>query len=319
MISKFGLSLRNFVGPKETPDVSEILAYAERAEELGYESLWAFDHLLLGHDPVFPILDSLSILTAVASRTENINLGTGILVLPLRNPVWAAKEMASLDQISKGRFILGAGSGWYKREFDAAGVSFEDRGRIFERNLDIILQLWEGKHVNLEVDNFNLRQAVQEPRPFRQPHPPVLIGGYVDKVLRRVARVSDGWITYAYTPDGFTKSWNKIKKYAVEYGRDPSSLTATNQVAINIGPPKEESGPAIRNWLVTEWDFAAWSDSTVEHAVSGTVDECVEQLKGYIATELDRIIFIPYRYQPEQVELIAKELIPRLNTETIKN
>jgi probable F420-dependent oxidoreductase len=319
MVSKFGLSLRNFVGPNETPDVKEILNYAERAEELGYESLWAFDHLLLGHDPVFPILDSLTVLTAVAARTERINLGTGILVLPLRNPVWAAKEMASLDQISKGRFILGTGAGWYKREFDAAGVSFEDRGRIFERNLDIILRLWEGQHVNMEVDGYKLRQAVQEPRPYRKPHPPVLIGGYVDKVLRRVARKSDGWLTYAYTPEGFTKSWNKIKQYAVDFGRDPAELTATNQVAIYVGPSKDEAGPAMRNWLVTEWDFAAWSDSTVEHAVSGTVDECIEQLEKYTATELDRIIFIPYRYQSDQVELIAKELIPRLNVESVKS
>lgn len=313
MTVKFGLAIRNFVGPNEVPEIDELIRYAERAEELGYESLWAFDHLLLGVDPAFPILDAISTLTALAARTERIKLGTGILVLPLRNPVWAAKEMASLDHISKGRFILGAASGWYKREFDAAGISFKDRGRIFERNLDMILQLWSGEPVTMEVDEFNLREAVNAPKPYQNPRPPVLIGGYVDKVLRRVARVSDGWLTYAYTAESFTRSWNKIKRFAREYGRDPSELTATNQVAIYVGRPEEEADPLMREWLLTEWDFASWSESTVEHAVRGTVEECVEQLRPYVESELDRIIFIPYRYQPDQLELIAREIIPRFS------
>ena len=313
MTMKFGLSLRNFVGPNDVPDINELIAYAERAEELGFESLWTFDHLLLGVEPAFPILDALFTLAALATRTERIKLGTGILVLPLRNPVWAAKDMASLDHISKGRFILGAASGWYKREFDAAGIPFHDRGRIFERNLDMILKLWSGEPVTMEVDEFNLREAVNAPKPYQDPHPEILIGGYVDRVLRRVARVSDGWLTYAYTAADFTKSWNKIKDFAREYGRDPSELSATNQVAIYVGPSKEEADPLMRHWLETEWDFASWSDSTVEHAVRGSVEECIEQLQAYAATELDRIIFIPYRYQPDQIELIAKEIIPHFS------
>jgi len=313
MTVEFGLSLRNFVGPNEVPDIDELLRYAERAEELGYESLWAFDHLLLGVDPAFPIMDSLTTLAALAVRTERIKLGTGVLVLPLRNPVWAAKQMASVDRISKGRFILGAASGWYKREFDAAGVPFKERGRIFERNLDMILQLWTGEPVTMESDQYNLREAVNAPKPYQDPHPPVLIGGYVDRVLKRVARVADGWLTYAYTAESFTNSWNKIKAFAREYGRDPSELTATNQVAIYVGPSREEADPLMRHWLTTEWDFASWSESTVEHAVRGTVEECVEQLRPYVESELDRIILIPYRYQPDQIEIIAKEIIPRFS------
>lgn len=312
MADKFGLAVRNFVGPNEIPDVDEILRYSVRAEELGFESLWVFDHLLLGVDPNFPILEAFTTMAAIASRTTEIKLGTGILILPLRNPIWAAKTMATVDQISKGRLILGAASGWYSREFDAAGIPFKKRGRIFERNLDIILKLWTGEPVTLQADELNLREAVCVPPPFQQPRPKVLIGGYVDKVLRRVAEKSDGWLTYAYTPEGFNKSWEKIKRFAKEAGRDPSELTATNQVAIYVGPPEEEADKDMRHWLTTEWDFAGWSDSTVEHAVRGTVDECIDQLKGYMDTELDRIIFIPYRYQPEQIDLLANEIIPRL-------
>jgi alkanesulfonate monooxygenase len=312
MEKDYGLAIRNFVGPSETPDIDEIIRYSEQAEKLGFESLWVFDHLLLGVDPAFPILDSLTTLTAIATRTEKIKLGTGILVLPLRNPVWAAKIMASLDQISKGRFILGAASGWYKREFDAAGVDFKTRGTTFEQNLDIILRLWSGEPVTFEGAGLNMREAVVAPRPYQDPHPPVLIGGYVDKVLRRVARVSDGWLTYAYTVEAFNESWDKIKNFAREYGRDPSELNATNQVFIYVGKPRDEMYETVRNWLVSEWDYADWSDSTPDQAVIGTVDEVVAQLKPFAESEMDRIIFIPYRYEPEQVELLAREVIPAL-------
>ena len=233
-------------------------------------------------------------------------------VSPTRNPVVAAKTLTSLDQISKGRLILGVAAGWYAREFDAVGVEFKRRGRLFERNLDLLLRLWTEESVTLQVDNLNLRQTVLLPKPYQSPHPPILIGGYVDAVLRRAARMGDGWITYFYTPEGFTKSWNKVLAYARDYGRDPSTLSATNQLAICVGPPKEEAGPPMRHWLSTEWDVAGWSDSTIDHAICGTPEECVDQLRPHIEAGVHRLVLIPYRYQPSQVELIAREVIPRL-------
>lgn len=309
---QFGLAIRNFVGPGEIPDSDEILRYAERAEALGYESLWAWDHVLLGVNPAFPILDSLTVLTAIAMRTSRVKLGTGILVLPLRNPVVLAKVLSSLDHVSKGRLILGAASGWYAREFNAVGIPFKQRGRIFERNLDILLRLWEEDFVTAQLDEFDLKDAALLPKPYQKPRPPVLIGGYVERVLRRVARTSDGWLTYFYTAEGFRKSWEKILAFAEEYRRDPAMLSATNQLAIYVGPPKDQADGPLRHWLLTEWDVASWSDSTIEHGIRGTPDECVEQLRPHIEAGVNRIILIPYRYQPEQVELIAREIIPRL-------
>ena len=113
-MTQFGLAIRNFVGPGEVPDVHTLYAYAQRAEELGYESLWAWDHILLGVEPSFPILDSITTLGAIAARTTRIKLGAGVLVLPLRNPVVAAKALGSLDVISGGRLILGVAAGWYR-------------------------------------------------------------------------------------------------------------------------------------------------------------------------------------------------------------
>jgi alkanesulfonate monooxygenase len=311
-VTQFGLALRNFVGPGEVPDVAGLYAYAERAEALGFESLWAWDHVLLGVEPSFPIIDSITTLGAVAARTKTIKLGTGVLVLPLRNPVVAAKALGSLDVISGGRLILGVAAGWYAREFDAVGVPFKQRGRIFERNLDILLRLWTEERVTLKADEFNLREAVMVPRTAQRPRPPVLIGGYVDAVLKRAGTVGDGWLTYFYTPESFTKSWQKVQAFAREAGRDPSALTATNQLAIYVGKNRSETEKDMRQWLSTEWDTAAWSESTIEHAVHGSADECVEQLRAHVKTGVNRIILIPYRYAPEQVERVAKEVLPKL-------
>jgi alkanesulfonate monooxygenase len=311
-MTQFGLAIRNFVGPREVPDVQGLYAYAQRAEELGFESLWAWDHILLGVEPSFPILDSVTTLGAVAARTTRIKLGTGVLVLPLRNPVVAAKALGSLDVISGGRLILGVAAGWYAREFDAVGVPFKQRGRQFERNLDILVRLWTQERVTLKVDEFNLREAVMVPHPAQHPRPPVLIGGYVDAVLRRVATMSDGWLTYFYTPESFSRNWARVKAFAREAGRDPSTLTATNQLAIYVGKTRDETSADMRHWLSTEWDTAAWSESTIEHAIHGSPAECIEQLRAHVATGVDRIILIPYRYQPEQIERIAEEVLQRL-------
>src|SRR5205823_2750189 len=234
-MTTFGLAIKNFVGPTETPDVDALYAYAERAEALGFESLWAWDHVLLGVEPAFPILDAVGILTAIAARTSRIKLGTGVLVLPLRNPTVAAKALGTLDVISKGRLIV------------------------------------------------------------------------------RAATKGDGWLTYFYTPESYRKSWERIVGFAREAGRDPATLTGTNQLAIYVGRSREATEAPMRRWLETEWDVAAWSESTIEHAVRGSADECVDQLRPHIEAGVDRLVLIPYRYEPEQVELIARDVLPRLS------
>ena len=214
-----GIAMRNFTRFPEIPDPRALLDYGVWVESLGFESLWVWDHILLGTDPHFPICDSLTMLTAVAARTTRIKLGTGILVLPLRNPLLLAKQVATLDQLSGGRVMLGMASGWYKREFDAVGVPFEQRGKIMDKNLEILTRLWTEPSVTAELPPYNMRQAVMYPKPASKPRPPILIGGYVDRVLRRVATVGDGWLTYFYTPESYMRSWEKILAFLGRYLR----------------------------------------------------------------------------------------------------
>ena len=308
----FGIAMRNFTAAPREPDAQALIEYGVRMEELGFESLWVWDHILLGVEPHFPIIDSLTLLTAVAARTRTIKLGTGILVLPLRNPVVLAKQLSSIDQVSQGRLVLGVASGWYKREFDAVGIAFERRGRIMDQNLDILMRLWLEDMVNGEYPPHNLRNAVMFPKPVQRPRPQILIGGYVERVLKRAATRGDGWLTYFYTPEGFTKSWTKVRNFAEEAGKDPDSLVNCHQLPIMVGASRAAVEGPMMEWLNTEWDFASWSDSTTDSAILGTPEECVEQLQAQIDAGVQKIIFVPYKYESEQIEIIAREIIPRL-------
>jgi probable F420-dependent oxidoreductase len=307
--STYGLAMRNFTTYPDVPDPQALIAYGVKAEALGFDSIWVWDHIFLGVDPPFPVLDALTTLAALAARTSAIKLGTGVLVLPLRNPVVLAKELSSLDLIAGGRLLLGMAAGWYKREFDAVGVPFRERGRIMDRNLEILRRLWTEEQVNGEYPPHVLRGSNMSPKPARLPV--ILIGGYVDRVLRRAA-LNGGWLTYFYTPAGFAKSWDKVRGFAKESGRDPDALLNANQLPIYVGPSREAVEGPMMEWLGQEWDYAAWSASTKEAAIFGTVDQCVAQLRAQLAVGVQKLIFIPYRYRADQVEIIAREIIPRL-------
>ncbi len=310
----FGIAARNFTAYPEMPNAGQLVDYGVRVEELGYDSVWVWDHMLLGVEPNFPIINSLTVLTGIAARTKRIKMGTGILVLTLRNPVALAKQLSSMDQLSEGRLIMGMASGWYKREFDAVGVPFEKRGKIMDENLEIMNRLWTEEKVTGQYINHNLSAAVMYPKPYQQPRMPILIGGYVDKVLQRAATVGDGWLTYFYRPEDFKKSWDKLRGFAKEGGKDPDALLNASQLPIMVGPSKEAVRDEMMDWLNKEWDFPAHSDCSRESAIMGTVDECVAQLREHIAAGVQKIIFVPYKYQTDQIETIAREIIPRLKS-----
>jgi len=309
--TQYGIAMRNFQTFPSLPDAQKLIEYGVRMEQLGFESVWVWDHILLGVDPHFPIIDALSLLTAVAARTSRIKLGTGVLVLPLRNPLILAKQLSSMDQISQGRLVLGMASGWYKHEFNAVGIDFHKRGKIMDQNLEILNRLWTEDEVTGSYPPHEMKRAVMFPHPYQKPRPTILIGGYVDSVLKRAALRGDGWLTYFYTAQSFAEDWAKVRDFAEEGGKDPDTLISSNQVPIIIGE-RSKAAPEMLEWLNTEWDFASWSKSSRDSAIVGTVDECVEQLQAHVATGVDRIIFVPYRYRDDQVDLIAEEILPKL-------
>ncbi len=309
---QFGVALKNFTLHPEQPKIDEILTYATRAEALGFHSTWAWDHILLGSKRPFPFLESLSTLTAVAMRTTRVQVGTGILVLPLRNPTILAKTLATLDHISRGRLVLGMAAGWYEREFEACGIPFRKRGAIFVQHVQILKRLWTEEHVDGTVDGYTFQRAAMLPKPVQRPRPPMLFGGYVDAVLRRIVRHGDGWLTYFYTAESFRKTWRKILDLAAEQGRDPGELRNAHQLPIYVARSYEEADRGIREFIGQYFDVAPWSESTADSAIRGTPEQCAEQLAAHIDAGLEHIVFVPYQYSLDQLDVIARDIIPRL-------
>jgi alkanesulfonate monooxygenase len=156
------------------------------------------------------------------------------------------------------------------------------------------------------------RNAVMLPKPSRRPRPGLLIGGYVDRVLRRAATKGDGWITYFYTADGFRRSWEKIRTFAEESGRDPDELQNVAQLPICVDDSYEKADRRVREFVDRYFDCPPWSESTPDSAVRGTPEQCAEQLAGHAAAGVQHVALVPWEYSGEQVDAIAAEVLPKL-------
>jgi alkanesulfonate monooxygenase len=314
----FGLTLENFTPHPREPSFESLATYARRAEELGFDSLWAWDHMLLGSKNPFPFLESLSTLAALSAVTERVELGTGVLVLPIRNPVVLAKVTATIDRISGGRLVLGLAGGWYEREFEAAGVPFAERGRLFERNLQILVRFWTEESVSGQTDGMVFRNAVMLPKPVGRPRPRVLVGGYVDPVLRRAGTLGDGWLAYFYSADSFRRSWGKVRSFAEEAGRDPDSLHNLSQLVICVDDSFEAADRRARVFMDAYFDTPAWSEATQDHALRGTPEQCAEQLALHLEAGVRHVALIPTDYAAEQVEAVASDVLPKLRGQLLQ-
>jgi probable F420-dependent oxidoreductase len=316
MNATFGLAVENFTPASKEPSFASLVDYAKRAEHLGFRSLWAWDHLFLGSKRPFPFLEALTTLGVLTAHTREVTLGTGVLVLPIREPAVLAKVAGTLQIASGGRLALGMAAGWYEREFEATAVPFKSRGRVFERNLEILYRLWEEDDMSGEYDERVFKHVRMLPRP--KPRPQVLIGGYVDRVLRRVATKSDGWLTYFYTADSFRSAWNKVRAFAEEAGRDADGLTNVAQLPLCIADSYEEGTRKSREYVAEYFDVAEWSESSPDSAIRGTPEQCAEQIAAHLEAGTQHVVFVPYHYELEQVERLATEVLPLVSASTPK-
>ena len=305
---KFGLALQNYVAWDEEITFKELIEHARLAEELGFNSVWAWDHIILGTKRFYPIHESLIVLAAAASHTERVKLGTGVFLLALRNPVAAAKQVVSLDHLSRGRIILGVATGWYEREFKACGVDFSRRGKILEEYVGILKRLWTEELVNGRYGEYEFSNVRLEPKPVQKPHPPIWMGGYVDNALRRVARIADGWVSYFYTPENFRESWEKILSYASHYDREASKLSNCVMIPALMHRSREEGLRVVGEFVNRYCDLPPWSKASVESALTGNRSECIEYVERFEEAGVKELVLMPVFSKVHEIRGRIKEL-----------
>jgi probable F420-dependent oxidoreductase len=233
---KLGLFSIN-MGPCSRPDA--LVAAATAAESAGFESLWAGEHVILPDPqvppspmaPQDPALDPLIALTYAASVTTTVKLATGIIILPQRNPVVLAKQIASLDVVSGGRFVFGVGVGYLEPEFRAIGADFEHRGRRTDEYLDVLHHLWYDQNPEHHGEFFDFAGVDAHPRPAQRPIP-IVIGGHTRAAYRRAVARGHGWYGFAMTPETAAQSLAGLRTAASEVDR-PAHL---GELEITISP-----------------------------------------------------------------------------------
>jgi probable F420-dependent oxidoreductase len=237
---KFGLMFSN-VGPFGLPDHARNLAQA--AEQAGFESLWTVEHVVVpaGYRSPYPyaasgrmpgpeespIPDPLVWLSYVAAVTSRIRLATGIVILPQRNPVYLAKEFASLDQLSGGRAILGVGIGWLREEFEVVGIPFEERGARTDEICRALRTLWSEGPQAFEGKFYRWGPVHSNPKPVQPGGPPIVVGGHSKAAARRAARVGDGFFPVRYEPEEFRMLLAELRAECGRVGRDPAAIELT--------------------------------------------------------------------------------------------
>lgn len=241
---RFGLRYAN-IGPLSQREPA--LELAAFAEEAGFESLWTIEHVVIpaGYQSAYPYSDDgrfgwpedldypdpLLWLATVAGATERIKLGTAIVILPQRNPVVLAKELATLDAMSGGRLLFGVGVGWLAEEFEAIGVPFDERAARTDESIEVLRTLWADDEATFAGRHTAFDRALMFPKPVQRvggrPGVPILVGGHSKAAARRAGRLGDGFFPARATPDDLGPLLEVVRNSAVDAGRDPGDIEIT--------------------------------------------------------------------------------------------
>lgn len=326
---QFGLRIPSIGWPDLTYERTRALrTYCQRVEALGFHAIWVIDHYL-PTPLIYAVswLDPLEVLSFAASCTERIKLGTAILVLPFREPVLLAKQIATLDYLSGGRFLFGVGTGWDPKEFQVLGLRQEERGARTDEVLDVVLRLLTERNVTHRGRFFQFEDLTIEPMPPRRP--PLWVAGgsvthapgapekpYVARgVLRRIMR-ADAWIARSSgsAEEDVRNDWEQVQAHARSVGRDPSTILFAHTQFLHIVDTADREKAYARQGEVFQQIFGthrSFGDLKASYLM-GTVDDMVARLEALRKIGLQYLILNPVTDEADQLDLIHKHLVTAL-------
>ena len=282
------------IGPLGTPE--NLVRVAQRAEELGYNSLWVTERLLYPVNPQTPYpatpdgslpeaykhsLDPIGTLTFATAHTRKIRLGTSVLDIPYYNPVLLARQLTAVDVLSGGRLSVGLGQGWSKDEYEAVGASFKNRGARADEFLQVLQAIWTTDPVEFQGKFFKISKSIILPKPVQKPHPPIYLAAYAPTALKRIARYANGWNPVGIPVEGMEQMMQGIKAMAKEAGRDPSLLEMIVRGNVVI----TEKPLGMERWIF-----------------SGTLEQIGEDVAGCQRIGAKEVVFDPI-FSPDATSL----------------
>lgn len=263
---KFGLHYSLGVGTHPTGD--DYIRVAQRAEALGYRTIWLGDHIVIpeqiaapypytkdgsvGFARDCPWPDPFVLLAAIGVATKTLLLGTSVIIVPYRNPLHVAKAVATVDLVSHGRYQFGVGIGWLKEEFDALGEQFSERAARTREYLHVMKALWSGKTATFQGQYFSFPTLHSNPLPVQKPHPPIIFGGESLPALKRVADLGDGWQPGPIPVEVFRERLGQLQTLMAERGRGMAELSISMIGNVRDLQQHPEKMAALEDLGVTE-------------------------------------------------------------------
>ncbi len=316
---EFGFALPGR-GPLAKPDV--VLRMATRADALRYDSVFVTDHVVLpasmarsvypysttgrlAGGPAQDYLEPLAMLGYLAHATKRIRLGTSVLIIPYRNPLVTAKTLATIDQLSRGRVVLGAGVGWLREEFEAlAAPPFTERGAVTDEYLALMRRAWTADPVSFEGRYYAIRDVHVLPKPTQRGGIPVWIGGHTDAALKRAGTLGDGWHPIGLRPpalllpDEYAAKAKQVHAWAQRAGRNPASVTLTLRCPMDVRSKRAKAAAGDRPLF------------------QGTAEEVLGDIRAYQAIGVSHLVFDPVVPELGRVlanmERFADEVRPKI-------
>ncbi len=307
MAVRIGLGFGAWPFKEKSPD--ELWRYIEMAEEMDVDSIWLSDRVVSTAMSLEPIMA----LAAIAARTSRMLFGTSVIALPLRNPTVLAKEIATLDFLSGGRFVLAVGIGTDDgREYEACGVPKAQRAGRTDEAMQVMRMLWSQDHVTFHGKYFTLNDVTVEPKPTKPGFPPIWVGGRTDAALRRLARFGDGWLVSQATPQEVGAGIEKVKQWSAEFERSIEEDHYGVLFSYCIARSKEE---AMK--LAEPYQLRRRTDTSPnQFSAFGTADDMADLLDRYIKAGATKFVArpaCPPDMMTSQLELLATEVIPRFH------
>ncbi len=294
------------------PGIDELVSLVELVDRLGYDSLWVGDHISFA----VPVLDPLLQLAQAAVVSRRLILGTAVYLLPLRHPAPAAKQISTLDHLTEGRLIFGAGvGGEFPKEFEACGVPHNERGARLAEGVAVLRKFWTGQPISHAGRFYGPFSEVQMQPPPRQPNgPPIWLGGRSDAALRRTGRIGDGYLSYVVTPEMYRAALDKITAAAAETGRVSATFGTGHLLFARLDDSYEAALDAATETLSVRYamDFRK---AAQRYCALGRPAKVADRIRDFHAAGVRHVILDllgPYEQRHRQLEWFAAEAMPLL-------
>jgi probable F420-dependent oxidoreductase len=307
-VMRFAIAVPQFYADGEF-NPEQFRAYMSRAEELGFESAWTQEAVLGTSAQLAPV----EAMTYAAACTSRIRLGCVVFVTPLHNPVQLAKNLSTLDQLSRGRLDVGVGTGGKSRPFAAFGISADRYVARFTEGIALMKALWTEPRVTFDGEFWQLKDAAMEPKPAQKPHPPLWFGANAEPALRRAVRLGDGFFGAGSSPTAsFASQVQIVHQSLAEAGREPGSFPIAKRVYVAVDDDARRARERVNDGM--ERIYGHRIPSIEAAAVAGTPADCVREVNAVAAAGAELILFTTVFDQPEQMERLAGEIIPHVQS-----